>query len=135
VRKLCGVPACLFAEVVMSSEGVYTPRERLVLWAVAILSFVGLNGAFLVTLVRQPEAIATVMGNPLAGAFVVEALVLAPVLGYLLHRWGVTRVRWGWFVVLSLVGSIGFALPVVVLLRPGRLAPATISHRAANRST
>lgn len=37
------------------------------------------------------------------------------VLAYLFRRWGVSRIPWPWFVLLSLVGSLLFALPAVLL--------------------
>lgn len=49
--------------------------------------------------------------------FIVEALVLVGVFAYLFKRWGVSRLGWGWFVFLSLLGSIAFAIPVVLLYR------------------
>jgi hypothetical protein len=49
--------------------------------------------------------------------FVVEALLLTGVLAYLLVKWQVTKLSRGWFVLLSLVGSLAFAIPVAVLWR------------------
>ena len=42
-------------------------------------------------------------------------------LAYLLAKWGVLRLRWPWFVGLSILGGLLFALPVE-LLWPGRKA-------------
>ena len=61
--------------------------------------------------------IAATLANPLAMAFVAEALLLTGVLAYLLVKWHVTRLSRGWFILLSLAGSLGFALPVAVLWR------------------
>ena len=93
----------------------YTARERAALWTLGLVGLVGLNGAFLYGLVRDPDALRAAMTNPVAAAFIVEALVLAGVFAYLLTRWGVSRLHWGWFVGLSLIGGIAFALPVVLL--------------------
>ena len=60
------------------------------------------------------------MSNPLALAFISEALVLVGVVAYLLSKWGVSRMSWQWFVILSLLGSIAFALPVVLLWNRGK---------------
>jgi hypothetical protein len=94
----------------------YTARERVWLTVLATFGLLGANGAFLYGVVRQPDAIAETLANPIAAAFVVEALVLTGVLAYLLSRWKVTRVHWAWFVLLSLVGSLAFALPAVLLM-------------------
>jgi hypothetical protein len=62
----------------------------------------------------DPAMLAAAMRNPLALAFIVEALVLTGVLAYLLVKWQVTRLPRGWFVLLSLAGGLAFALPLAV---------------------
>lgn len=99
----------------------YTPRERFWLWTVAVVGAVGLNGAFVYGVFFQPGALAEAMANPVSLAFMAEAWVLVGLLAYLLTRWGVGRLGWGWFVLLSFLGGIAFALPVV-LLWPGKKA-------------
>ncbi len=61
----------------------------------------------------------------MAAVFMVEALVLVGVFAYLFERWEVSRLGWGWFVFLSLLGSMAFAIPVVLLFprRDGREQP------------
>lgn len=93
----------------------YSARERLWLWILAILGFAGLNGAFLWALITRPDAAFAVMRDPVAAAFIVEALVMVGVLGYLFARWKVSSVHWLWFVLLSLAGGLAFAVPVVLL--------------------
>jgi len=93
----------------------YTPGERLALGIVGFVGLAGLNGVFMYGLLVRPDLISGVLANPVALAFVVEALVLTGVLAYLLGKWGVSRIHWAWFVVLSLAGGIAFALPVVIL--------------------
>lgn len=101
----------------------YRPWERLVLWSVAVIGFVVVNGTFVYGLLR-PDVLEEALANPLALAFMGEAMLLVAVLAYLLHKWGVARLAWGWFVLLSLLGSIAFALPAVLLWpkRGGRKA-------------
>ncbi len=53
--------------------------------------------------------------NPVSAAFIIEAFLLMGALSYLLTKWRVARLHWGWFIVLSLLGSMGFALPLVLL--------------------
>jgi len=104
----------------MLREVSYSQRERFWLWTLAIVGAVGLNGAFAYGLFARPGALGSAMTNPVAAAFIVEALVLMGVLAYLLGKWGLSRVHWAWFVVLSLVGGLAFALPVALLwARPG----------------
>lgn len=98
---------------------IYSARERVWLWALALFGLAGANGAFLYGLFVRPSLLADALANPLAAAFIVEALVLTGVLAYLLGKWGVSRLSWRWFVALSVLGSLAFALPVALLWRGG----------------
>jgi hypothetical protein len=95
----------------------YSYRERVCLWSIAALGGAGLNGIFAYSVFVDHTMIAATLANPLAMAFVVEALLLTGVLAYLLVKWQVTKLSRGWFVLLSLIGSLAFALPVAVLWR------------------
>jgi hypothetical protein len=101
----------------MTSPTAYSARERTVLCTIAALGCLGLNGIFLYGTFIQPSMIDGAMSNPLAIAFIVEALVLTGLLAYLLAKWNVTRMSWGWFVLLALVGSLAFAVPLAALWR------------------
>ena len=102
----------------MTGQGTveYTSRERMALAIFAVVGAIGLNGVFLYGLFVRPELIGDALSNPVACAFVIEALALVGLLAYLLDRWGVSRVHWGWFVLLSLAGGLAFALPAVLLV-------------------
>ncbi len=93
----------------------YTKGERIGLAILGIFGFLAVNGAFVHGLVFRPDAMTDALANPLAVAFIAEALVLVGVFAYLFERWGVSRLGWGWFVFLSLLGSMAFAIPVVLL--------------------
>jgi len=93
----------------------FTARERACLWVIAALGLLGLNGVFGFAVLFRPQLLVDTMENPLALVFIVEALVLTGVLGYLLQRWQVTRLHWASFVVLALAGSLAFAVPVAAL--------------------
>ena len=54
----------------------------------------------------------------LALAFGAEAALLVVTLAWLFRKRRLTRLHWGWFVVLSLLGSLAFAVPVALLLPP-----------------
>lgn len=92
----------------------YTSRDRIVLWAVAAAGLV-VNGLFVFTSLARPDVLAEARANPVALAFMIEACVLLAAQAYLLHRWGASRLHWAWLVVLAIVGSLAFALPVVLL--------------------
>lgn len=98
----------------------YSRAERLWLWALAVFGFGGVNAAFLYGILARPEALRDAMANPIAVAFIVEALVLTLAFAYLLSKWKVARLGAGWFIVLSLLGSMAFALPVTLLWPLGK---------------
>lgn len=99
----------------MEREVAFSPGERRVLWCVALLTLFGLNGVFLYGLFFRPAALSAALTNPISLAFVLEALLLMFVVGWLFARWGVSRLGFGWFVLLSLIGGLGFAIPVSLL--------------------
>ncbi len=112
----------------MSRDLAFTPGERLGLWLVAAFGFVVLNGLFVFGLVARPGALSAAQHNPVAAAFMIEALVLVGLLAWLLARLGASRLHWGWFVALSMLGGLAFAIPVV-LLWPRRATSSKASAR------
>ena len=94
----------------------YTRTERLGLWALGAIGLLGINGVFLWVLAARPDAMREALANPLALAFMAEATLLVVTLAWLFRKWGLTRLGWGWFVALSLIGSLAFAIPVALLL-------------------
>jgi len=97
----------------------YSMGERAFFVALAIGSGMGLNGIFLWASLVHPDWMSAAMQNPVALAFMLEALIMTGVLAYLLRRWRVSRMHWAVFVALALAGGIGFALPVVLLWSGG----------------
>ena len=74
-------------------------------------------------------------GQPLALAFIAEALLLTAVLACLLGKWQVTRLSRGWFVVLALAGGLGFALPPIVGSRHANFSDGSSAVTTARRQT
>lgn len=107
------------------AQNEYSSTERAWLVALAGFGFVAVNGAFLYGLIAQPGSLRAALTNPISLAFLVEALLMLVALAYLLGKWGVSRLSWGWFLLLSLLGSMAFALPVVLLWRGRRASPPT----------
>ena len=99
----------------MSRETEYSRQERFWLWSLSVFGFFAVNIAFMYGVLFQPDAMKSALTNPIALAFIVEALVLMGVFAYLFTKWGVVKLHWGWFVSLSLIGSMAFALPIVLL--------------------
>ena len=93
----------------------YSKHERFWLWFLALLGFLIINLAFIYGLLFLPEAMLMAVTNPISAAFILEAFLLMGAFAYLLSKWGVSQLHWGWFIGLSLLGSMAFALPVVLL--------------------
>ena len=99
----------------MAEVVTYGPRERLFLWLLAVVGFVVLNSVFVYGLLVRPDWIREAQTNPVSAVFIAEAFILMGTFAYLLAKWKVSRLHWGWFVALSLIGSMAFALPIVLL--------------------
>lgn len=115
----------------MEFDKVYSRSERFWLWTLGIFGFVGVNGAFLFGVLYQPNALEAALTNPVAAAFIVEAVVLVGVFAYLFHKWGVSQLGWGWFVFLSYLGSMAFAIPIVLLSRRRRRQAGAVRDNTA----
>ncbi|MBP6507230.1 MAG: hypothetical protein KA257_06665 [Opitutaceae bacterium] len=95
---------------------VLTPRESSGLVALAIFGLLVPNGIFLYYFFTAPEVVRQTLSNPVALVFIAEAFFLMFLLAWLLRRAGSTKPT-GWvFVVLSLVGSMAFSVPVALWL-------------------
>ena len=99
----------------MAEVVTYGPRERLFLWLLAVVGFVVLNSVFVYGLLVRPDWIREAQTNPVSAVFIAEAFILMGTFAYLLAKWKVSHLHWGWFVALSLIGSMAFALPIVLL--------------------
>jgi hypothetical protein len=89
---------------------------RAVLLAIAALSFLGLNGVFCYyAFFRWPDFLAAFQ-QPITTALMVEAFLVTGLLAFFVARH--TSGRWGWkgFVALSLLGGLGFSIPVYLLI-------------------
>ena len=93
----------------------YSPGERAALIALGGFGLVALNSLFLYGLLARPESLVEAFTNPISLVFIVESFLLLGLFAYLMSKWGVLRLRWGWFVALALLGSMLFALPIVLL--------------------
>jgi hypothetical protein len=94
---------------------VYSRGERIAMITLGLIGGVLLNSVFVYWSVFHWEVVTQAMTNPVALAFIVESFLLLAFLTYFLRKWGVARLGWGWFLALSLLGTMAFALPVVLL--------------------
>jgi hypothetical protein len=92
----------------MSSRGGGAPAWLL---PIALFGLVVPNGYFVYWLFTQVHGIAPVLENHLAMGFMLDALLVLALLAFYFARFPIGRIRWPWFVVLSLIGGLGFSLP------------------------
>lgn len=101
----------------MEREVDYSPAERAWLIGLAAFGFVVINGVFVWAVLSQPGSMAAAFRNPVSATMIIDTMIVMGMLAYLLSKWGVSRLHWGWFVALSLLGGMVFALPAVLLWR------------------
>lgn len=90
---------------------------------VAISGLVIPNGFFIHWLFFEWTGFAAVFANHLAVAFVLDAFMAMCLLAWWFAKRPIGRVRWPWFVVLSLLGGLGFSLPMYWWLNGGEARP------------
>lgn len=93
----------------------YSRNERIALIALGAVGLFVLNTVIVYCAIFHWQLVVDAHLNPVSAAFIAEAFLLMCFWAYLLRKWGVARLGWGWFIVLSLVGSMAFAIPVVLL--------------------
>lgn len=93
----------------------YNPIERFFLYCLALVGFAILNSVFIYALCFEQSAVVAALKNPISLAFIIESFLLMAALAYLLTKWRVSKLHWGWFLLLSFLGSMAFALPLVLL--------------------
>ena len=86
------------------------------LLAIALFGLVVPNGLFLYWAAVEFSTVGEVLANRLAVAFILDAFMALGVLAYLFAVRPLGPVRWPWFVVLSLVGGLGFSIPFYIWL-------------------
>ncbi len=93
-----------------------TKKTKYILAAVALLAAVGPNGLYLYAVFTQPELSGLALKNPVALAFMIEAMMLLSLfLWYVYkqtHSWGKVVI----YSVLSFMGSLAFSFPLFLYL-------------------
>jgi hypothetical protein len=92
---------------------------------VALFGLLGPNGVFLYWAFARHREFHAALTHPVALALMIEAFVMVALLAIWLAKRPLGP--WGWrsFVAMSLLGGLGFAAPMIVLLnaRPTRAEP------------
>lgn len=82
------------------------------LLAIALFGLVVPNGYFLYWLFTEYRGPAPVLQNHLALGFMLDAALATGLLCFHYARRPIGRLRWPWFLLMSLVGGLGFGLPL-----------------------
>lgn len=90
---------------------------------VAAVGLLAPGGLFLYWLSNDYSSLSAALSDRMALAFFVDLLMSTFLLAYLFARKPLGPVRWPWFVVLSLLGTLAFGIPLFVWLN-WRFAPA-----------
>lgn len=91
---------------------------------VAVFGLIAGDGLFLYWLAYDYQGIRAIMQDRLALGFMIDATLTGAILAVHFARTPPGRVRWPWFVVLSLAGGLCFGLPFYWWLnKRGRVDP------------
>jgi hypothetical protein len=88
----------------------------------AIVGNVVPGGLFLYSLTHDYPSLSAALSDRLAWAFLIDLLMSTAFLAYLFAVKPLGRVRWYWFVVFALLGTLAFSIPLFVWLN-WRLEP------------
>ena len=78
---------------------------------IALFGLLVPNGIFVYWLLTDFRSVSDFFTNRLALAFIIDAVMAMLLLAYWFARNPIGKVRWYWFIVLSLIGGLGFSLP------------------------
>jgi hypothetical protein len=93
------------------------------------------NGLFVHWLLRDFTSVGAVLDNELAVAFMIDAAMATALLTWLFAVRPPGPVRWPWFLVLSLVGGLGFGIPLYLWLNRRAAEGAAGGRSPAHRSS
>lgn len=85
--------------------------NSVVLLLVSLFGLLVPNALFLYWLFVEYQGVAAIMQDKLALGFMIDAFMVLGLLAFYFARNPIGRIRWPWFVVLSLLGGLGFSLP------------------------
>ena len=83
----------------------------MILLLIALFGLLVPNGIFFYWLLYECDGIAGIVQNKLAIAFIVDAFLAMGLLAYYFAGNPIGKVKWYWFIVLSILGGLGFSIP------------------------
>jgi hypothetical protein len=114
------------------SDSSAATRRSPFLLLIALFGLMVPNGYFILWATREWNGLAPVLANHLAMGFILDAALATAVLAWYFARRPIGRVGWPTFVLLSLVGGLGFSLPLFYWLN-GDAAGAQTSAPGVHR--
>ena len=83
----------------------------MILLIIALFGLTVPNGIFIYWLLFEYNSVAEVINNKLAVAFIIDAFMAMFLLAYFFAVNPIGKIKWHWFIVLSLIGGLGFSIP------------------------
>jgi hypothetical protein len=90
----------------------FTQLERRLLCVLAAFGALIPNGVFIYFFFTSPETTKAALTNPISLVFITEAFILMSLFAWLLRKVASRKPSGGLFVVLSLLGTMVFSIPV-----------------------
>ena len=78
---------------------------------IAIFGLLVPNGIFIYWLLFEFQSLSQILSDKLALGFIIDCFLAMFLLAYWFAVNPIGRVKWYWFIVLSLIGGLGFSLP------------------------
>lgn len=79
---------------------------------IALFGLLVPNGLFLYWATHEYRGLAAVLSNHLALGFMLDALLVLGLLAWYFATRPIGSVKWYWFVLMSLLGGLGFGIPL-----------------------
>jgi hypothetical protein len=83
----------------------------MILLIIALFGLFVPNGIFIYWLFTEFNGISQVLQNKLAVAFIIDAFLAMFLIAYFFARNPIGKIKWYWFIALSIIGGLGFSLP------------------------
>lgn len=84
----------------------------MILLMIALFGLMVPNGLFLYWLLYEYDGLANFAQNKLGIAFILDAFLAMGLLAYSFASKPIGKVKWYWFILLSILGGLGFSLPL-----------------------
>jgi hypothetical protein len=83
----------------------------MVLLIIALFGLLVPNGIFIYWLLTEYRGPADFVNNRLTLGFILDCFIAVALIAWYLAKNPIGKIKWYWFVILSLIGGLGFSLP------------------------